>query len=88
VVDTAGQPVDGCWLRLKHTVSPKGALRREPFHVRVRSDGTFRLDDLPAGTYALHAHAKSPLPGRPKLRDLRMDVEGGTQDLVLTLESK
>ncbi|MHC4818196.1 MAG: carboxypeptidase regulatory-like domain-containing protein, partial [Planctomycetota bacterium] len=88
VVDTAGQPVDGCWLRLKHTVSPKGTLRREPIHLRAGSDGTFRIDNLPAGTYALDAHATSPLPGRRELRDLRTDVEGGAQDLVLTLESK
>ncbi|MHC4493350.1 MAG: carboxypeptidase regulatory-like domain-containing protein [Planctomycetota bacterium] len=89
VVDKAGRPVDSCWLRAKHTVSPKGTLRREPFYARVSSDGTFRLDNLPAGTYTLDARSNSPLPGRPKLRDLRRtDVEGGTQDLVLTLETK
>jgi hypothetical protein len=89
VVDSAGQPVDGCWLRLRHTVSPKGTLHREPFHARARSDGTFRLGNLPAGTYTIDAHASSPMPGRPKLSDLRKtDVAGGTQDLVLTLESK
>jgi len=89
VVDAAGQPIDGCWLRAKHTVSPKGALRREPFHTRVGSDGTFRFDNLPAGTYTLDVHTTSVTPGGPKFRDLeRTDVAGGTQDLVLTLEPK
>ncbi len=87
VVDADGRPVDGCWLRLKHTVSPRDTLHRQPFHARVAPDGTFRVENLPAGTYRLDAHASSPLPG-PKLRDLRMDVEGGTKDLVLTLERR
>jgi hypothetical protein len=89
VVDAAGQPIDGCWLRAKHTVAPKGALRREPFHTRVAGDGTFHLDNLPAGTYTLDVHTNRVAPGVPKFRDLRRtDVAGGTQDLVLTLEPK
>lgn len=88
VVDTAGRPVEGCWLRLEHTVAPRGALCRQPFHARVADDGMFRVENLPAGTYTLEAHANSPLPGRPKLRDLRRDVEGGQLDLVLTLEPR
>jgi hypothetical protein len=89
VVDAAGRPVDGCWLRAKHTVSSAGTLHREPFHTRVARDGTFRFDHLPAGSYTLHVRAHSALPGQPKFRDLlRADVTGGTKDLVLTLEAK
>jgi len=89
VVDTDGGPVDGCWVRATQTVSSKGALHREPFYVRAGSDGAFRFDNLPTGTYTLRARSNSSLPGRPQLKDLEQaDVEGGAKDLVLTLAPK
>ena len=87
VLDPDGNPMAQAWVSARHTSSPDGDPSTQQIGVRLETDGSFRLRNLPAGAYTIEVRTWGGGGSGRRYRQLtRENIVAGTQGLVLQLE--